>query len=192
MKIARLVVVLAVGLGLVAFAGCSSAASSASSSSTSSFASSSVASPSSSAPSSSASSDGVLGESEWGDLFAAKGEDAIAFGRRVQTDLPVRAYACWQGEGGGEPIWYESPDDIRKLFNALASSGIAGEAQAVSTDDYTSFGFEFADGDSYGFMFSSMALEVQEDGKWKAYELDPSPALTPFAQQAKERTQSRS
>ena len=132
-----------------------------------------------------------MGESEWGDLFATKGPDAVEFGRRVQTDLPVKAYACWQGEGGGEPIWYDDPDDIRELFNALASSGVAGEAKFVSTDDYTSFGFEFSNGESYGFMFSSMALEVQEDGKWNAYAVDASPALESYAKQAKERTQSQ-
>lgn len=112
----------------------------------------------------------------------------MAFGQRVQTDLPVKAYACWQGEGGGDPIWYEDPADIRSLFNALASSGIAGEAQSVSSDDYTSFGFTFADGETYGFMFDSMALEVQEDGKWKAYEVDASPALASYAEQAKKHT----
>ena len=103
----------------------------------------------------------------------------------------MKAYACWQGVGGGEPIWYEDPADIRSLFNALAESGIAGEATMISTDDYTSFGFEFADGSNYGFMFDSMSIQVPRGNSWEFYELDPSSALKSYADAAREYTLSR-
>ena len=139
--IRRVVLAFVLGLGLMALAGCATAASSSSGSmpsSASSAASSGVSSASSAASSASAPSggsqvEGVLPESAWGNLFATVGESAVAFGQRVQADLPVKAYACWQGEGGGEPIWYEDPADVKALFNALASSGVAGAAQSVST-----------------------------------------------------------
>ena len=130
----------------------------------------------------------MLPESEWGNLFVTVGEGAIAFGQRVQNDLPVKAYACWQGEGGGEPIWFDDPADIRALFNGLASSGIAGEATTMTTDDYYSFGFEFANGDRYGFMFDSMVLQVKDGDSWKFYDVAPSPELAAFAYQAQQYT----
>lgn len=197
--IRRAVLAFILGLGLMVLAGCATAApsssgntpASGSSAASSGASSASSAASSASAPSGGSQVEGVLPESAWGNLFATVGESAVAFGQRVQADLPVKAYACWQGEGGGEPIWYEDPADVKALFNALASSGVAGEAQSVSTDDYTSFGFEFANGDTYGFMFDSMALEVQEGGTWKAYELDASPALAAYAQNAKDHTMSQ-
>ena len=199
----KVLVVLLVICGITILAGCtgssapsessassepSSAGGSASSASGSSTVSS-AASPSSasgSVPTSSVA--GILPESEWGDLFATLGEDAVAFGNRVQAELPVKAYACWQGEGGGDPLWYEDPADITALFNALAESGIAGEAKTVSTDDYTSFGFEFADGTRFGVMMDSMSIQVAEGNTWMFYEVDASPALQSFADQAKKHT----
>ena len=185
----RLITVIVVGLGALLIAGCASTSSSASSAAGSQSSSApSSASSSASAPSAASGVAGVLPEVEWGDLFATVGDDAIAFGQRVQSELPVKAYALWQGEGGGEPIWYEDPADIRALFNALAASGIAGEAQTITTDDYTSFGFEFADGTKFSVMFDSMSLQVQEGNAWKFYQVAPSAELSSYADQAKRHT----
>lgn len=123
-------------------------------------------------------------------MFATLGDDAVAFGKRVQGELPVKAYALWQGVGGGEPVEFDDPADICALFNALAGTSIASEAETVTTDDYTSFGFTFADGSRFSVMFDSMALEVSEGGTWKAYAIDPGPGLDDFASLAKEHTQS--
>ncbi len=141
-----------------------------------------------SSPKPSQSATKVLPESEWGDLFATIGDNAIAFGQRVQGDLPVKAYACWQGIGGGYPIWFEDPADIVSLFNALASSGVAGEATTMTTDDYYSFGFEFANGETFGFMFDSMVVQVKDGDSWKFYDVAASPALAAFANQAMKHT----
>lgn len=147
-----------------------------------------VQTPSVSSPKLSQSAAKVLPESEWGDLFATIGDNAIAFGQRVQGDLPVKAYACWQGIGGGDPIWFEDPADIVSLFNALASSSVAGEATTMSTDDYYSFGFEFANGETFGFMFDSMVVQVKDGDSWKFYDVAASPALAAFANQAMKHT----
>lgn len=189
--------------GIVVLVGCASTnASTGSSASSDARAGSSAASGSLSAPASSlsgtvtpsepspsiAAATSVLPESEWGALFATIGQDAVAFGQRVQTDLPVRAHVCWQGEGGGDPIWFEDAADIQALFNALASSGVKGEAETVTTDDYTSFMFEFSDGARYNIMFDSMAVQVAEGNTWKFYAVDPSPALASFADLAEAHT----
>ena len=112
----------------------------------------------------------------------------MQFGQRVQTELPVRAYACWQGMGGGEPIWYDDPAEIRALFNALAATNLAGKATTISTDDYTSFGFKFADDTGYGVMFDSMTVQIEENNVMEFYDLDITPELARFARQARQHT----
>ena len=194
--ICRLAVAFAVACGLLALVGCAtdgSQTSSSISSQKSPEASSQASSDASSvsAAASTASSVAVLPESEWGNLFPTLGDGAVAFGQRVQNELPVKAYACWQGEGGGEPILFESPDDIAALFNALASSGVGGKATTVSTDDYTSFGFKFADDAGFSFMFDSMTVMVDVGDKWEFYDVDPSPALASYAAQAWKHTMSQ-
>ena len=119
------------------------------------------------------------------------GDEYVAFGRRVQGELPVRAYACYQGEGGGDPIWYDDAATVVALFNALAAAHATEDAGEVRSDDYTSFGFEFADGSNYGFMFDSMSVQVPRGNSWEFYELDPSPALKSYADAAREYTLSR-
>ena len=183
--------------GLLALGGCASAqsgsaAGSSASGSSAVSASSSSASSTSSASSSSAPtsvpSDSVLPESEWGDYFSVLGEDAVAFGQRVQTELPVEAYALWEGVGGGDPVELTDSADICTLFNALASANIAGEATMISTDDYTTFGFKFADGTGYRFRYDSLAVEVKEGSTWNYYALDASPEFYAYAELAKRHT----
>ena len=173
-------------LACCALVGCASSDMQSDSSSSTGPSSASSASLASSPVSSGASA--VLLESEWGDYFPTLGDDAVAFGQRVQSELPVKAYALYQGEGGGEPIEFDDPADIAALFNALASTNVGEPATEVSTDDYTSFWFEFADGSSFGFMFDSMTIEMEKDGTWEFYAIEPNPALESFASLAKQHT----
>lgn len=185
--------VMAVSLAMV---GCSAGASSSGTSSTAvdsaSSASGSAEDSSGSAASASSTAtvpgapraDAVLAEDEWGDFFQTRGEGAVEFGRRVQDDLPVRAVALWAGEGGGSPIEFTDPAEIRALFNALAASNVAGETTTFTTDDYSSFGFEFADGTSCAFYFDSLAFDVGTGDGHLFYDLDPSPDLNTFLQLA--------
>ena len=138
--------------------------------------------------SSAASSSAVLPESEWGNLFETMGEDYVAFGRVVQTELPGRAYMVYQGEGGGEPTWFDDAGTITALFNALAASGASEDVSEVRTDDYTGFGFEFADGSTAAFLFDSMTFMVEEGGQWKVYAVVATPELEQFATQARAAT----
>ncbi|MBQ9043768.1 MAG: hypothetical protein IJ111_13255 [Eggerthellaceae bacterium] len=191
----RVIAIILAGLGVLLVAGCANAATSSSTSAASNASSlsavSSSSEPASSTSASAGKTDGsALPEEKWGDYFAVLGDDAVAFGRRVQTELPVKAYACYQGEGGGEPIWFEDQADIVSLFNALAATNAAGDAAEVRTDDYTSFGFEFADGTRSDFTFDSMTFMVQEGNSWKIYAIAPNPALEAYADQAKSYTMS--
>ena len=106
----------------------------------------------------------------------------------MQTELPVKAYACYQGEGGGDPIWFDDPSTIVKLFNALATTNVTEDVGEIWTDDYTSFGFEFADGTKTGFMFDSMTIQVAAGNSWKFYALEVGPDLQSFADMAKKAT----
>ena len=116
------------------------------------------------------------------------GDEYVAFGRRVQGELPVRAYACYQGEGGGDPIWYDDEAAVVALFNALAATHATEDAGEVRSDDYTSFGFEFADGSRTSFMFDSMTFMVAEGNVWKVYGLDYGSDLSAFADEARKAT----
>lgn len=131
---------------------------------------------------------GVLAEDEWGNLFATMGDEYVAFGRRVQDEAPVKAYVCYQGEGGGDPLWFDEPDTIVSMFNALAAANVSADPGMVSTDDYTSFGFEFADGASTHFMFESMAFMVAEGNTYKYYGVVTNPELDAFASMARKAT----
>ena len=112
----------------------------------------------------------------------------MAFGRRVQGELPVQAIACWQGEGGGEPVGFTDPAEIRALFNALASVRLTGYAELVRTDDYTSFSFTFADGSAQVFSFDSMTVEVREGDSWKFHDIHVTPEFETLCAIAQEIT----
>ena len=195
MNVRKLAVIAIVVLGAMMIAGCAGASASSSSSSasvSSSAASSSASSSESSASSGSSASvdgaptaDSVLKEGEWGTLFSRKGDSALEFGRRVQTDLPVKAFAEYDGMAGGTPVEFDDPAQIRALFNALASANADSENAMVSTDDYTKFWFEFQDGTEYGFFFDSMSIEVTEDGKYHAYAVEGGADLAWFASAAR-------
>ena len=126
----------------------------------------------------------VLPESEWGSLFPVVGDEAVEFGRRVQADLPVKAFAEYDGMASGTPVEFTDPGEIRALFNALAVANADEEASMVSTDDYTRFWFEFDDGTEYGFFFDSMAVEKWVDGKYRAFAVTVNDDLAWFALQA--------
>ncbi len=156
--------------------GAPSSASPPASSSSASFSPTSTAEPSA-VPEATA----ILGEDEWGDLLESLGPDAVAFGRRVQGELPQTAYAQWSGEGGGEPVEFTEPAQIRALFNALASAGVGEEAKEVRTDDYTSFWFVFADGGRFSFNFDSMAVDLPDDNSYVEYSVLAGDDLQAFA-----------
>ena len=133
-------------------------------------------------------SDHVLPESEWGDLFEVMGEDYVSFGQRVLSETPVRSYVMYQGAGGGEPVWFDDAETIIKMCNALAVINVTEETGEIRTDDYTSFGFEFEDGSRTSFMFDSLTIQVEEDGKWQFYGLQTNPVFDEYAGMAKEAT----
>ena len=129
----------------------------------------------------------VLPESEWGNLFESIGAEAVAFGRRVQGELPVAACVQWSGVGGGEPVEFADPGTVRAVFNALASADVGDEAGEVRTDDYTSFQFVFADGEQYSVSFDSLAITLHENGRYVVYSVDAGAdfhALVAMARQA--------
>ena len=123
----------------------------------------------------------VIGEDQWGSLLPALGDDAIAFARRVQDELPTAAYAQYSGVASGEAVEFDEPGEIAALFNALASADLGPEAQELRTDDYTSFWFVFADGQRYSFSFDSMAIDLPDDGMYAYYQVEGNDDLDQFA-----------
>lgn len=128
--------------------------------------------------------DSVLPEDKWGNYFTTCGDEVVEFGRRVQSEVPAKAYISWLGEGGGTGVETTDPAEIRALFNALASSNVIGETNTMWTDDSSGFGFQFSDGSSFGFNFEGMAFGVDDKAAniYRFYELDPSPELSQFRQ----------
>ena len=132
--------VLAVGCA-ASSSNASSATSSATSAAKSSSAASSQAQSSSTASTTATSEEAptaseVVPESEWGTLFAVFGDEAVAFGQRVQSELPASAFAEYDGVASGEPIEFTDPGQIRALFNALAQSNAVEGADEIRTEYY--------------------------------------------------------
>ncbi|MBQ9004572.1 MAG: hypothetical protein IJ087_22270 [Eggerthellaceae bacterium] len=130
----------------------------------------------------------VLAESEWGDLFATIGDTAVTFGRRVQGELPTVVYVQWSGVGGGEPIEFTDPGEIRAAFNALAGASIGDEAKETHTDDYTSFQFTFADGEQFSVSFDSLSVTLHENGRYATYSVVVDDDFRAFAGMARQKT----
>lgn len=130
----------------------------------------------------------LLAENAWGNLLSALGSEALAFGRRVQDELPVAAYAQWSGVGGGEPLELTDPAQIRALFNALAGASLGEEASQVTTDDSTAFWFVFADGERFSVSLDSLALVLYKDGHYTAYLIDANDDFYLFAELARQKT----
>ena len=183
--------VLAVGCA-ASSSNASSATSSATSAAKSSSAASSQAQSSSTASTTATSEEAptaseVVPESEWGTLFAVFGDEAVAFGQRVQSELPASAFAEYDGVASGEPIEFTDPGQIRALFNALAQSNAVEGADEIRTDDYTRFWFVFADGSRQSFFFDSMTVQKTVDNSYVFYTVDPMSDLTWFIDAAKGR-----
>ena len=140
------------------------------------------------APLTPASPGAVLPKQSWGSLFSTMGEEYVAFGERVLGETPTRAYVCYQGEGGGDPIWFDDADEIVDIFNALAATNALEGEWEVRTDDYTSFGFEFADGSRTSFMFDSLTFMVAENNQWKIYGLETNSTFDRYASMARTAT----
>ena len=166
-------------IALAGIVGCAGAPASSSSSAATSSATSAVASSSRSSASSATAH-------VQGGLLEALGDDAVAFAQRARSELPVAAYAQYSGVSSGEPMKFDDPNDIEALFNALATAELGPEASEVRTDDYTSFWFEFANGDRFSFNFDSMAVDLPNDGSYTYYEVKGNDDLDRFAAIAKQ------
>ena len=134
----------------------------------------------------------MLPEGEWGSFLSTVGDDAVEFGRRVQDDLPVAAYAEYDSMAGGSPLKFTDPGEVRALFNGLAAANAEAPATMPSTDDYTQFWFEFSDGTTFGFHFSSMIYEKHTDSGYVDFTLTPNDNWVWFALAAQDYTYGKS